>query len=163
MKSGPFHPAHPALGVDCGEVRIGIAATDGFGILAHPVETIERRRADPLERIAALAAIRGIRTIVVGLPLRMDGSEGSAAAKARSFAAKIRERLPLIPVVMTDETHSTADAAAKLREAGRNARNSKHLIDRMAAVEILHSWMRQESPDSSFPFPEAPPPDIPDA
>ena len=63
---------HPALGIDHGEARIGIAATDPLGILAHPVETIDVRKtgSDPLERIAALAAQRNIRTLVVGLPVR---------------------------------------------------------------------------------------------
>lgn len=134
---------HPALGIDHGEARIGIAATDDFGILAHPVETIGCAGCDPVERIARLAEIRGIRTLVVGLPLRMDGSEGDAARRARKFAAALRERLPAMPLVFVDESFSTASAAAKLREAGRNARRQKTVIDQAAAVEILNSWMNR--------------------
>jgi putative Holliday junction resolvase len=132
---------HPALGIDHGEARIGIAATDPCGILAHPVETIPCAITDPLERIARLVELRGIRTIVVGLPLRLDGSEGDAAARVREFAVKLRERLPAIPLVFVDETLTTATAAAKLREAGRNARRQKSVIDQAAAVEILNTWM----------------------
>jgi putative holliday junction resolvase len=135
---------HPAMGIDHGAARIGIAATDDFGILAHPVETIDCVGQDPLERIAALAAARGIRTLVLGLPLRMDGSEGASAEKVRAFAAKLRERLPEIPLVFVDETLSTTSAAAKLREAGLKARRQKPLIDQMAATEILNLWMGGE-------------------
>lgn len=132
---------HPALGIDHGDARIGIAATDDFGILAHPVETIDQSKGDAIERIARLAEIRQIRTLVVGLPIRMDGSEGSSAAKVRAFADRLRERVPAIPLVFVDETLTTSSAAAKLREAGRNARQQKAVIDQAAAVEILNLWM----------------------
>ena len=143
MKSPISNSPHPALGIDHGDARIGIAATDACGILAHPVETIERCRLDPIARIAQLAALRGIRTLVLGLPVRMDGSEGDSAAKVRAFADLLRERLPAIPSVFVDETLTTASAAAKLREAGRNARQQKAVIDQAAAVEILNLWMEE--------------------
>jgi putative Holliday junction resolvase len=133
--------AHPALGIDPGEARIGIAATDPLGILAHPVETIDVRKTNPLDRIAALVAQRNIRTLVVGLPLRIDGSEGSAAEKVRAFAARLAARVPGVPLVFTDEAYTTLDAAAKLHEAGRNAKRQKAVIDQAAAVAILESWM----------------------
>jgi putative Holliday junction resolvase len=79
--------------------------------------------------------------LVLGLPLRMDGSEGDSAAKVRAFAVRLQERLPLIPLVFMDETLTTSSAAAKLREAGRNAKQQKNLIDQAAAVEILNLWM----------------------
>ena len=144
MVSGPHastNTPHPALGIDHGEARIGIAATDEFGILAHPVETIHCTNVDPIARIADLVRMRGIRTLVVGLPLRMDGSEGTAAERVRAFAAKLKQRLPETPMVFCDESLSTASAAEKLREAGRNARRQKQVIDQAAAVEILNSWM----------------------
>jgi putative Holliday junction resolvase len=132
---------HPALGIDHGDARIGIAATDPLGILAHPVETIDVRAVDPIERIAALATQRGIRTLVVGLPVKIDGTEGTAAEKVRGFAGKLAARLPELPVEFTDEAYTTMSAAAKLREAGRKARRQKGVIDQAAAVEILHGWM----------------------
>ena len=143
MKPAPAPTPHPALGIDHGMARIGIAATDACGILAHPVETIDCHRTDPIARIVHLATLRGIRTLVVGLPVRMDGSEGDAAAKVRAFAALIHARLPAIPLVMVDETLTTASAAAKLHAAGRNARRQKAVIDQAAAVEILNCWMAE--------------------
>jgi putative Holliday junction resolvase len=133
--------SHPALGVDHGEARVGIAATDPLGILAHPVETIDVRKTDPLERIAELAAQRRIRTLVIGLPFRLDGTEGSAAEKVRAFGNRLAARLPEIPLVFVDEAYTTMDAAAKLREAGRSARRQKPVIDQAAAVGILEAWM----------------------
>lgn len=132
---------HPALGIDHGDARIGIAATDDFGILAHPVETIDQSKGDSIERIACIVEMRKIHTLVVGLPIRMDGTEGSSAVKVRAFAERLRERIPAIPLVFVDETLTTSTAASKLREAGRNARQQKSIIDQAAAVEILNLWM----------------------
>ena len=132
---------HPALGIDHGDARIGIAATDDFGILAHPVETIDQAKGNAIERIAQLVELRKIHTLVVGLPIRMDGSEGSSAVKVRAFAEQLRQRMPAMPLVFVDETLTTSSAAAKLREAGRNARQQKAMIDQAAAVEILNLWL----------------------
>lgn len=140
--SGP----HPALGIDHGDVRVGIAATDDFGILAHPVETIDRAKTDPVERIAQLAGMRGIRTLVIGLPLRMDGGEGASSIKVRKFAKQLREHLPEIPVVFVDETLTTSSASEKLRQAGKNTKKQKTIIDQAAAVEILNLWMEGGEP-----------------
>ncbi|MFZ9940510.1 MAG: Holliday junction resolvase RuvX, partial [Luteolibacter sp.] len=134
MQTADSNSSHPALGIDHGDARIGIAATDDFGILAHPVETIDCRKVDPIERIAQLVQLRGIRTLVIGLPLRMDGSEGDAAAKVRAFASQLHERVGAVPLVFIDETLTTSSAAAKLREAGRKARQQKAVIDQAAAV-----------------------------
>lgn len=141
MTSESPNSPHPALGIDHGDARIGLAATDPLGIMAHPVETIDATRGDPIPRIAALAAARGIRTLVVGLPQRMDGSEGTAAGKVRSFACRLRDALPAIPMVFVDETLTTATAAEKLRQAGRKSRHQKSIIDQAAAVEILNLWL----------------------
>lgn len=132
---------HPALGIDYGLARIGIAATDDFGILAYPVETIEQGQGIAIERIARLVALRGIHTLVLGLPVRMNGSEGTSATKVREFARLLAERLPEIPLIFVDETLTTSTAAAKLHAAGRNAKQQKAIIDQAAAVEILNIWM----------------------
>ena len=98
---------------------------------------------DSIERIAEISALRKIRTLVVGLPVRLDGSEGTSAIKVRAFADKIRMRLPDIPLVFVDESLTTSSAASKLRDAGRNARKQKAVIDQVAAMEILNLWMER--------------------
>jgi putative Holliday junction resolvase len=132
---------HPVLAIDHGDARIGIAATDAAGIMAHPVETIHVREMDAIERIAQLVSERQVQQIVLGLPLRMDGSEGTASAKCRAFGEKIRLRLPDIPLHFCDETMTTIAAAEKLHQAGKNAKRQKSIIDQAAAVEILNTWM----------------------
>lgn len=132
---------HPALGIDHGDARIGIAATDPLGILAHPVETIDLRTTRPHDRIAEIVGERRIETLVLGLPLNLDGEEGPAAQKVRKFGKELAARLPGIPLIFVDESHTTVDAADKLRQAGRSAKRQKAVIDQAAAVEILQRWM----------------------
>lgn len=140
---------HPALGIDYGEARIGIAATDVCGILAHPVESIHLRRTEPLARIAELVQQRGIRTLVLGLPVRMDGTEGTACAKVRAFGDKLHAKLPDLPLIYVDEYLTTTAAQEKLHAAGKKARDFRPIIDQAAAVEILNLWLEQTIPPES--------------
>jgi putative Holliday junction resolvase len=147
MLGTPDQSPHPALGIDHGDARIGLAATDDFGILAHPVETVDSRdEARAIARIAEVVAIRRARTLVVGLPVRLDGSEGTAAGKVRAFASRLREQLPHLPLVFVDESLTTTTAAGKLREAGRKTRDHRAVIDQAAAVEILNNWLAESTP-----------------
>jgi putative holliday junction resolvase len=93
-----------------------------------------------VERIAAITISRKIRTLILGLPVRMDGSEGSSAEKVRAFAERLQARIPL-PLIFIDETLTTSTASEKLRQAGRNAKQQKAIIDQAAAVEILNLWL----------------------
>lgn len=138
---------HPALGIDHGEARIGLAITDPIGILAHPLETVHVQTTPPIERINQLIAQRDVKQIIIGLPLRMDGTEGTAAEKIRNFTEELRDSLiqPL-PIHFIDERLTTVSAAAKLHAAGKNAKKQKALIDQAAAVEILSDWLAQQSP-----------------
>jgi len=136
---------HPALGIDYGAARIGVAATDEFGIMAHPVETVPVDGGRSISRIAELAAMRKIKTLVVGLPLRLDGTEGSSAENVRRFAKELSNALPVLPMVFVDETYTTQTASEKLREAGKKAHKQKGIIDQVAAVEILNLWMEEVS------------------
>lgn len=147
--SDPIHSTespHPALGIDFGEARIGIAATDEFGIMAHPVDTVQNVVGrDPLPRILELVALRKIKTLVMGLPLRLDGSEGDSAKKVRKFANHLHNALPTIPMIFIDESYTTVTASEKLSQAGRKMHQQKALIDQAAAVEILNLWLEEIS------------------
>lgn len=131
---------HPALGIDYGQARIGIAATDACGILAYPLESIHVAHTDPLARIAELAQKLQVRALVLGLPLRLDGSEGSACERVRAFGQKLAARLPQLPLFYVDEFLTTATAQEKLHAAGRKAKSFRSIIDQAAAVEILNNW-----------------------
>jgi putative Holliday junction resolvase len=132
---------HPALGIDYGEARIGIAATDPVGIMAHPVETIHRHKTDGVTRIVQLVQERGIRTLVLGIPVRMDGTEGTAAAKVRAFGRELAAALPGLPMVFMDECLTTVIAQEKLHAAGKKEKSFRPIIDQVAAVEILNTWL----------------------
>lgn len=129
-----------ALGIDLGDVRIGVAASDDLGMLAHPVETIPATQGDPVARILELATSRGATTIVIGMPRNMDGTYGPAATKAKEFIEKIRARTPL-QIIPWDERLTTVAAQRSLQESGRNTRSQKNIIDQVAAQMILQGWL----------------------
>jgi putative Holliday junction resolvase len=112
--------------------------------MPHPVETIDLTHgSDGLARIRDISEMRKVKTLVVGLPLRLDGTEGDSAKKVKHYAEKLTRMLPHLTLVFVDETYSTMDASQKLHEAGKNARKQKAVIDQVAAVEILNRWMEE--------------------
>lgn len=132
---------HPILAIDYGDARIGLAATDEFGIGAHPVETIDNRKEGVLERIIKITTDRKIQQVILGLPLRLNGSESKSSAKVRTFAEKLRPKIAPIPLTLFDERFTTVTASEKLRAAGRKAKNQRDVIDQAAALEILNDYL----------------------
>ena len=132
-----------ALGIDHGAVRIGVAASDALGMLAHPVETVAAQPPDAaLRRLVEIIAQRKADVIVLGLPIREDGTEGKSAAKVRKFAAKLAALLPSgLRMEYQDEFGSTIAAADQLRSAGRRTHTHKPVIDQAAAVVFLQEWL----------------------
>jgi putative holliday junction resolvase len=128
------------LGIDPGEVRVGVAVSDELGMLAHPLETIDASRLDPCERIAELASQKQAIAIVVGVPRNMDGSFGPAAEKARALIESLRRRVDC-KVLPWDERLTTVSAQRAMREAGRKAKNQRSVIDQAAAQILLQSWI----------------------
>ena len=134
-----------SLGIDHGDARIGLAISDELGMLAHPLETIALKEVpDPVARIAAIVARDQVTTIVLGLPRNMDGTYGPAAEKVRAFAEKLRAACPC-PVKMWDERLTTVAAQRSLHEAGRNAKQSRKVIDQVAAQLILQGWLDSQA------------------
>lgn len=134
-----------ALGIDHGDARIGVAVSDDLGMLAHPLETIQVREvADPVARIAELVAREKIGTIVLGLPRNMDGSYGPAAEKVRAFAEKLRAAAGC-EVKMWDERLTSVAAQRSLHEAGRKVKDSRQVIDQVAAQMILQGWLDSQA------------------
>lgn len=132
---------HPILAIDHGDARIGLAATDEFGIGTHPIETIDCRRTEIIPRILEVISERKIQAVVLGLPLRMDGSEGTSSKKIRKFGKELRTNLGDIPLTLFDERFTTVTASEKLRSAGRKAKQQKDVIDQAAALEILKDYL----------------------
>jgi putative Holliday junction resolvase len=134
-------PARRVLGLDVGSRRIGIAVSDPLGITAQGLETLQRRnkRADlaALERVIREYEVR---EIVVGLPLRMSGAEGTQSDKMQVFAEELRKHFRL-PVHLWDERLTSAEANRLLRETEMSIDKRAKAVDRMAAVLILQGWM----------------------
>ena len=134
-----------AIGIDLGEARIGVAVSDELGMLAHPVETIVLKEvADPVARIVQIVTEKDAGHIIIGLPKNMDGTTGLAAEKVRAFADKLREKVAC-PVKLWDERLTTVAAQRYLHDAGRNAKQSRAVIDQVAAQIILQGWMDSQA------------------
>jgi putative holliday junction resolvase len=134
-------PVRRVLGLDVGSKRIGIAVSDPLGITAQGLETLQRqnKRLD-FEKLAKVAQQYEVAEVVVGFPLRMSGAEGIQAEKMHRFAEELRERLHL-PVHLWDERLSSAEANRLLRETNMSIQRRGQVVDQMAAVLILQSWM----------------------
>ena len=134
-----------ALGIDHGEARIGLAISDELGMLAHPLETIHLKTvADPLARIAEVVLRDKIGMIVLGLPRNMNGTYGPASEKVRAFADQLRARVAC-EIKLWDERLTSVAAQRSLHEAGRNVKNSREVIDQVAAQLILQGWLDSQA------------------
>ncbi len=133
------------LGIDVGEVRVGVAACDPSGLIATPVETLVRGPKD-LDRLRALVRDHAAVEAVVGLPRSLSGGEGPAAVKARAFAATLADTLDAegVTVRLVDERLSTVSAEATLRGRGRTGRRRRAVVDQAAAVVILQNALDTE-------------------
>ena len=139
------------LGVDVGEVRVGVAASDRSGVLATPVETLRRGEGD-LQQLVALTAEHEALEVVVGLPRSLSGQEGPAAAKARAYAGELADALAgsgsATTVRLCDERMSTVTATHQLREHGgrgkKHGKKRRAVVDQAAAVVILQNALDTE-------------------
>jgi len=132
------------IAFDYGDVRTGVALCDPDGILSSPLSVLDSKSRDFLNQISALIAEYEPIRIFVGLPMNMSGSKGESAEKAESFGQSLQSITDL-PVVFVDERLSTVSAQKKLKEAGVSTRDSKSVIDAMAAVAILEQGLLREN------------------
>ena len=137
------------LGLDPGDVRIGVASSDPSGILATPVETVQRGEGD-LDRLAILVEELGAVRVYVGLPRSLSGGEGPSAGKVRAFARELAARLEPVPVRLCDERLSTVTAESQLRSQGRKGKNRRAVVDQAAAVVILQGALERERQTGAY-------------
>lgn len=124
------------LGIDVGRARIGVARSDLHGMLATPVETVARD-GHAVARIGELVAEHAAAELIVGLPLSLSGGSTASTEDARRFASELTGLG--VPVRLVDERLSTVSAQAVLRENGRSTRESRSVVDQVAAVIILQN------------------------
>ena len=145
-EAAPHLPPRGALlGLDIGTKTIGVATSDADRRLATGVETISRKIFTvDAKRLFALAAERRCVGFVLGLPRNMDGSYGPAAEKVRAFAEKLRAACGC-EVKLWDERLTSVAAQRSLHEAGRKVKDSREVIDQVAAQLILQGWLDSQA------------------
>jgi putative holliday junction resolvase len=147
------------LAIDYGRVRIGLAIADIEAALPRPLETLERiNRNEDMRRLREIAREHGVKQVVVGLPLRLDGSRGEMADEAVRFAKRVGKQLGL-PVELIDERLTSWEAERLLEEqSGRTLRQSGPIkkrkgratrvtVDAVAAAVILKEYL--DRPEAS--------------
>lgn len=129
------------LGLDYGEKRIGVAICDDLGMTARGIATIARKywKRD-IEQIAGLVSEYDVEKIVVGYPVRLDGTEGIQCEKVNRFI-DVLERGVSVPVVKWNEALSTKEAESLLIEADMNRRKRRGVVDKLAAAIILQDYL----------------------
>ena len=133
------------LGLDLGDVRIGVAISDPERHLAVPMGTVHTGAPADLKAIAKLVREHEVTLVVVGHPLKMSGAPGARVRHAEEFVAALRQALP-VPVVLHDERLSTVEADRALRDAGAGGRDRRRAVDRSAAAVILQSYLDRAAP-----------------
>lgn len=138
------------LGIDVGDVRIGVAVCDPDGLVATPFETVP---AGPraVERLAAIAEEVDALELVVGMPLSLKGTEGPAALKVRGVAQELSAAVSPRVVRLFDERMTTMTADSLLREGGRGGRSRRRVIDQAAATVILQTALDTERTRGTAP------------
>lgn len=131
------------LGIDVGTVRIGVARSDPAGVLASPLRTV-RRGAGDLAELARITTETEPVEVVVGLAVGLRGTEGTAAADGRAFAAQLADRVAPVPVRLVDERFTTVVAHAALRQGGLDARARRRVVDKAAAAVVLQGALDAE-------------------
>ena len=129
------------LGLDYGEKRIGVAVCDELGITAQGLGVIARKnKRRDLEAIAQYVQTYGVEKIVIGYPLRLDGTAGIQCEKVDRFIHALASLFP-IPIMRWDETLTTKDAEELLRTANVREKKRRALVDKVAAGMILQGYL----------------------
>ncbi len=141
--------------MDYGRARIGLAIADEEAGLARPIGTLVRKnRNEDMRRLREIVREHGVKQIVLGLPLNMDGTKGEMAAEAERFAERVRKQIG-VPVELVDERLTSWEAGQLLRKKGkrfqrRDAESAEKRprgkdrgssVDAMAAVLILREYL----------------------
>lgn len=143
-------PRAARIGIDLGQVRIGVARSDPDGLIATPVETVARDlvaapdEATDLGRIVEIVRESGAAVVYVGLPRHLSGHEGSASGAVRTYCGVLARAVAPATVRLVDERLTTVSAHHALRASGRPGRRHRQVVDQAAAVVILQSAIDAE-------------------
>jgi putative Holliday junction resolvase len=142
------------LSLDLGSRTIGLAVTDELGVTAQGLPTYRRsNKRNDLDHLRRVIRQYGVRELLLGLPLRMSGIEGVQAEKVHAFAEELRRKFKL-PVHLFDERLTSVEANRLLRETEMSIRRRAEVVDQLAAVLILQSFLQFRRSSLTDPSPD---------
>lgn len=130
------------LAIDYGEKRIGIAVSDPLGITAQPFATLDNDGTE-LEKIAGIIKDKEVTKIIIGLPLRLDGTQSESSMKVLAFVELLKKSLPaeLTEIELIDERFSSKEINSRLVEFDVSRKKRKTSVDKLAATLILETYL----------------------
>lgn len=129
------------MSIDFGTKRIGLAVTDPLQIIASPLETVDNHKIIPF--LQQYFFTEEVERIIVGEPMKLDGTEADIMPKIRDFMKQLHKHFPAIPVELQDERFTSKDAQKIILQSGikKMKRRDKSLVDKISASIILKEWM----------------------
>ena len=133
------------LGIDYGEARVGIAVTDALNLTAQGLETIQRNNSDKvvLRRLDEILEQYEVETIVVGMPLNMNGTISERAKITEQFIHKLKCKYNKIKIETIDERLTTVEAHKTMNFLNVNKNKKKNIVDTISAVYILETYLNK--------------------
>lgn len=133
------------VALDVGDVRIGVAKSDIMGILATPLEVIDRRKVKAVKRIEEILIQENTKSLVIGIPKSLDGTEKRQAEKVREFIEKLNKSIEGLEIFEVDERLTTVSADRLLNETNKKgALEKRKVVDKVAAAIILQTFLERK-------------------
>ncbi len=130
------------IGLDVGDVRIGVAKCGPLGILATSLEVIDRNKINPINRIKEILKDESTKKIVVGMPKSLDGTKKRQAEKVEEFVDKLKKEINDVEIIYVDERYSTTEAEHYLKNySKKNGKSRRQVVDMVAASIILQKYL----------------------
>ena len=130
------------IALDIGDVRIGVAKSEIMGIVATPLEVINRKKVKSVQRIKELCEQENTKSLVVGIPKSLDGTEKRQAEKFREYIEKLKKNIEGLEIYEVDERLTTVSADRMLNEANKKgALEKRKVVDKIAAAIILQTFL----------------------
>ena len=130
------------VALDVDDVRIGVAKSDIMGILATPLEVIDRRKVKAVKRIEEILIQENTKSLVIGIPKSLDGTEKRQAEKVREFIEKLNKSIEGLEIFEVDERLTTVSADRLLNETNKKgALEKRKVVDKVAAAIILQTFL----------------------
>ena len=130
------------IGLDVGDVRIGVSKSDTMGILATTLEVINRTEKDPIKRIREILDIEKTNKLVIGIPKSLDGTKKRQVEKIEEFILELKEKIGSLEIFTIDERYTTVEAERYLKNySKRSPKERRQVVDMVAATIILQKFL----------------------